>query len=296
MRKKSVLFGVDELDASNEFSDPWYAPRVFGLGKFGIPWIPAIGQTSYSKISKPSQWHVHNGCIELIYCNSGLCEYESCGARFKFSPGRVFVSRSDEPHRQIGNPKGYSTYYLLFKPTPDRDVRWFGEQLSRLPRLFKAGSSVRSHFCRILHLVEAAGGKPTRGQSIRLRTEVLSLLLAFIDSTTLPMERKRTAVFAQIAEEMRRHPEDDYPLKTLAARSEMSTSSFIEGFKGETGFSPHTYLLNCRVEQAKADLRNGLSVKSVADRLGFPSSQHLSTTFRKIVGLAPGQWLKGESM
>ena len=75
------LFGIETLAPSSEFLPRKYKVRVVDLRKFGVPTVPVVGQTSYRRLDEPSGWHVHEGCIELIYCSAGACEYESRGNR-----------------------------------------------------------------------------------------------------------------------------------------------------------------------------------------------------------------------
>lgn len=281
--------GVSDFGVAYEFLPRRYSSHIFNLQEFGIPFVPVIGQTSYPRIEVPSSWHIHKDCIEIIYCKSGTCEYESCGKNYQFSPGRIFVSRPNEPHRQVSNSKGYSTFYLLFRKTKHADIQSLADELLQLPRIFNGSRSVSAQFCRILSMVDSGSGKSPAGFRLRLRTRIFGLLLDIIDSTTLS-KQKSGGCLREIVDQMQRFPEKDYPLRRLVAEAGVSQSSYINAFKTETGFSPHVYLLNCRIKKAKECLVNGMSVKATADRLRFSSPQHLSSTFQNVVGVTPKQW------
>lgn len=111
-RSSRDLQGVDVLDSSSQFLPARHVVRVHDLGPFGLPWIPVFGWTSFPEKCTETSWHVHRDCIEVIYCNSGRCEYGSCGSRYRFMPRHVFVSRPDEPHCLSWAPKGHSTFFL----------------------------------------------------------------------------------------------------------------------------------------------------------------------------------------
>lgn len=64
-------FGIETLTPTSEFLPRQYRTRLIDLRKFGVPTVPVIGQTSYRHIDNPSCWHVHEGCVELIYCTAG---------------------------------------------------------------------------------------------------------------------------------------------------------------------------------------------------------------------------------
>ena len=282
-------FGIEAVDLRTEFTPKQYRARIVDLCALGVPTIPVIGILSHSRLDRPSQWHVHKGCIEVIYCASGACEYESMGKRYWLRPGMAFVSREDEPHRQIECPKGYAISYLLFRPRSDAQSRWFAAKLGGLPRLFPCSRKVQSRFAHIISLSD--GNRPSDELGIRLRTEVQSLLLEIIDSSSTIRQKEMPECIAEIARRIESHPEREYPLDELVAESGMSKPSFISRFKEAHGHSPHAYLLFCRVEAVKGLLQEGMSVKEISESLGFLSPLHCSRTFRNFVGCAPSRWM-----
>ena len=285
---------IMSLDSSDELRPREYLSRVIDMRDFGIPWISSVSQTSHRQISRPSPWHIHRNIIEFVYCASGACEYESEGRTFNLSPGMMFVSRPHEAHRQLQCPKGHATVSIMFKSSGNATVRWFADSFEKLPRLFFCSQSISIRFGKIFALAERAD--KSIGTRIRMQTLVQTLLLEILDSAALSITRKIPDVFGAIAERMQAHPERDYPLDALVAEANVSKASFISFFKMANGHTPHSYLLRCRVAEAKKFLRKGLSVKAVADQFGFPTPQHFSRTFRNFVGLTPTKWLKSEGV
>jgi AraC-like DNA-binding protein len=280
---------VKSLGSSDEFRPRLHTKRGFDLRGFGVPQVPAIFQSAIRQKGASSPWHVHRGCIEFVYCATGTCEYESDGQRFCLKPGMMFVSRPHEPHRHIDNPtKSYATFSMLFKPSANSASRWFADRFSKLPRLFVCSRSVSVRFGKIIALAERGGA--SEGDCIRMKTYIHSLWLDILDSAATSVRQKVPESFDAIAERMRKRPERDYPLDGLVAESGMSKSSFIALFKTAHGLTPHAFLLQCRIEAAKRLLEDGFSVKDAADRLGFPSAQHFSRTFRNFVGVTPAKW------
>ena len=87
---------------------------------------------------------------------------------------------------------------------------------------------------------------------------------------------------------MRRHPESDYPLETLARQAALSTAAFNDAFKRVTGLPPHAFLLDVRIKAAAYDLEDdSMSVAAIAKRYGFSSPQHFATAFKRIMGVSP---------
>ena len=96
-----------------------------------------------------------------------------------------------------------------------------------------------------------------------------------------------------IIKAMRSAPEKSYDIDSLAHQAALSPSHFINQFKSVTGLPPHHFLLMCRIDEAKKRLRKtDVPVTRIAQDLGFCTSQHFSTHFKRATGLRPLSWRK----
>ena len=66
----------------------------------------------------------------------------------------------------------------------------------------------------------------------------------------------------------------------------------MRAFKAAYGLTPHAYLLNLRVDRARARLRRGQSLAEVALDCGFCDQSHLPRAFSRLVGLTPAAYQK----
>jgi AraC-like DNA-binding protein len=83
------------------------------------------------------------------------------------------------------------------------------------------------------------------------------------------------------------------PLLEIAEACGLSVSHFSRAFRKSTGFSPHAWLLNARVEAASAMLqKRNASLSTIARACGFADQSHFSRVFARFVGLSPGAWRK----
>jgi AraC family transcriptional regulator len=83
------------------------------------------------------------------------------------------------------------------------------------------------------------------------------------------------------------------PLHEIAAACGLSVSHFSRAFHKSTGLAPHAWLLQVRVESAKAMLRSGdASLSTIARACGFADQSHFARVFTHRVGLSPGAWRK----
>ncbi|MBD2339536.1 helix-turn-helix transcriptional regulator [Calothrix sp. FACHB-156] len=84
------------------------------------------------------------------------------------------------------------------------------------------------------------------------------------------------------------HLEQDLTLAEIAEVTGMSMYHFSRLFKQSTGFAPHQYVLNCRIERAKKLLtRTEQTIDQICQQVGFQSQSHFTYVFRKSLGTTP---------
>lgn len=82
----------------------------------------------------------------------------------------------------------------------------------------------------------------------------------------------------------------------LAAECRLSQSHFSRAFVRTFGMPPHRWLLNRRVDRAKALIEAGcLSLTDVATSCGFASQSHLNRVFLSVAGTTPSRWRRMKS-
>jgi AraC-like DNA-binding protein len=79
-------------------------------------------------------------------------------------------------------------------------------------------------------------------------------------------------------------------LEDLAEAAGLSRAHLARNFTQTFGVSPHQYLVQLRLDQARRALAAGTSVTEVCRDVGFESLGTFSTTFRKRVGLSPREY------
>jgi len=81
---------------------------------------------------------------------------------------------------------------------------------------------------------------------------------------------------------------EEWPVQRLAKVSGVSEAHFARSFKEAFGVPPHRYLLTCRIERAKALLREtDLPILDIALQTGWQSLGTFGRTFRDITGESP---------
>ncbi|WP_416233411.1 helix-turn-helix domain-containing protein [Anabaena sp. UHCC 0399] len=80
----------------------------------------------------------------------------------------------------------------------------------------------------------------------------------------------------------------DLTLAEIAAVVDMSMYHFSRLFKQSTGFAPHQYVMNCRIERSKKLLaQSNQSIEKICQQVGFQSQSHFTNVFRRLIGITP---------
>jgi len=99
--------------------------------------------------------------------------------------------------------------------------------------------------------------------------------------------------FMKLEQTLRENLSHQWSVEEMAALVGLGTTAFSEKVKSFTGFSPLNYLINIRISEAiKLLKRPEVHVTDIALDVGFYSSQHFATTFKKLTGYTPTEFRK----
>lgn len=80
-------------------------------------------------------------------------------------------------------------------------------------------------------------------------------------------------------------------LAALAEAAGLSRMYFAGQFRLATGMRPHNYVVQRRIQRAKALLsQNRVSIVEVAFSVGFQSQSHFTAVFKRVAGITPQRW------
>ncbi|MBD1998577.1 helix-turn-helix transcriptional regulator [Oculatella sp. FACHB-28] len=137
------------------------------------------------------------------------------------------------------------------------------------------------------------------------RLEQESLQLSFLSSLiqryadvqdSSQLIGKQQHQIKQIREYLEEHLEENVSLEYLAQMVNLSPYYLNRVFRKEVGIPPHKYQIQVRIDHAKALLQQGLSVKQVAEQLGFADVSHFTRHFKQLVQVTPGQYLSQQNL
>jgi len=93
------------------------------------------------------------------------------------------------------------------------------------------------------------------------------------------------------AEMIRESLDGDIHLSDMARECGLSVSHFTRAFRKSFGMSPYRWLLDRRIDRAKALLvTSDLAIADIAMRAGFSDQAAFTRAFGRIVGDSPGRW------
>ncbi len=105
--------------------------------------------------------------------------------------------------------------------------------------------------------------------------------------------RDFSKIFLQLEQKLRDNLASQWTVEEMAAMVGMGATLFNNRVKSFTGFTPTNYLINLRIAESIKLLRKpALSLTDIAIDTGFYSSQHFSTTFKKLTGYTPREFRK----
>jgi AraC-like DNA-binding protein len=109
-------------------------------------------------------------------------------------------------------------------------------------------------------------------------------------STADAVPARRNAGLVRAAEFIHDNCTRSLKLKEICSAASLSAAYLVRAFKAQYGMSPHAYLINCRIEFSRRQLRLGRPLAEVALAAGFCDQAHLQRSFKKFVAATPGQY------
>jgi transcriptional regulator GlxA family with amidase domain len=161
-----------------------------------------------------------------------------------------------------------------------------------------ANAPLPDHFCRVRG--EELNGHRRSFNPVHLPTESMDrrtdateiLQLTGEMAPRAPRPRVANHRLRRVVTRMECDRSKDLDLKTLASESGYSKSHFLRIFRGATGYTPHKFLVQLRIEKAQDMIKSESSplLVEIALECGFSSHAHLSRAFRQLLGVTPSEY------
>jgi AraC-like DNA-binding protein len=247
--------------------------------------------------------------IRIYYVLEGKFEWIINDHHHILYPGDLVLI---QPGHKFGGQKGvldigklYWIYIEVNKSVPDERIM-FGKW-SSLPKIeiLAIGKILRLCNTPVLSRIKEAGRifNEIQNEIFNQQIGYLTRTNQLIDELIILIARKLTLQnnthrdfpqsFMKLENALRQNLSHNWTVDEMAAMVGLGTTTFTEKVKSYSGFSPLNYLITIRISEAiKLLKRNDLSVTDIALDTGFYSSQHFSTTFKKLTGYTPSDFRK----
>ncbi|WP_252107178.1 MULTISPECIES: AraC family transcriptional regulator [unclassified Halomonas] len=225
----------------------------------------------------------------------GRQDFFSGGQFHQSPPGNVIVFNPEEVHD--GQSGGEHTLdYLMLYVDPDQLAPLFAEALGRpsgagfrSPTTLMHDAKLRTSILELARLVTQGIGSCIDQENAlyRIAERTAQLGGAVVDK---PRATRPEAMLERAKAYIHAHLEQDISLDAISAAAHLSRYHFLRLFRQHYGITPHQYVINCRINAARAALTEGALPSDVALRYGFSDSSHFNRRFKRIYAVTPSQY------
>jgi AraC-like DNA-binding protein len=245
--------------------------------------------------------------IHIYYITEGKFEWIINGNSFTLYPGDTALVL---PGQEYGSEKGFLDLGIIswisiaprqfitngnmilggWSGIPENECKAIGKlfslnQVAVLSKLPAAGI--------IFQHLQKEISEREMGYTVRVNQLIDELLIVMVRHLTRQnnLQRDFPQTFMKLEQALRSSLDHQWLVEEMAVMVGLGTTAFTEKVKNYTGFSPLHYLINIRIAEAIKLLKNtNKPVTDIALDTGFYSSQHFSTTFKKLTGYTPRQF------
>lgn len=224
------------------------------------------------------RWFTTEGRTHALHSAAGMCETYEAGyavdARWSGRAGEVIQIQI--PPNAVENlllddrPFRLHTRYEMFDNRLAEIVRALWQQASRFPSDDLYVQELTLELLRVLDALCGTGSHTSRQSVGKFQSR--------------DMQRLRSIIEERLCGDLR--------IEQLASSLSISPQHFARMFKASFGQTPHSFVLNRRIEAACRTLRSqpDRPIADIASDFGFASQAHLTETFRRNVGTTPARW------
>lgn len=258
----------------------WHHPRVPGLSLLRADFT-----------DHEYRPHIHSELVVAV-TDFGGAIIKSRGVEEEARPERLFVLNPGEVQSaRMGASRRWIYRSFYFGEDALAEVRR-GLGIAAWPP-FPSGAiedkKLTAEFRSLHRALERPG--EVCGQGGRV-VEAFAHMLELCGKTVRETEAGRddSARFRKVADFVQAHRRDELRLQELAALADLNVFQLIRLFKRVAGLTPHAYLVQLRLDDARRHLRNGMSVAEAAIAAGFYDQSALTNHFRRSYGITPGKY------
>lgn len=228
--------------------------------------------------------------LTFEYLFEGTLSYTQNGVSERVNPGEIYIMHPGNDIVFHAGPKDFfHRYRIMFCGTLahelDLELGLNRRNVCRLanPEPFLAG--IRAIAERML--------ADDPADAAELSAMTYTLITGFAAELSRGRELDVPEPLGRIVRGIRANPSGEKPVRRLAEENGMEIHMLMRLFRKHLGVSPLEYRNRLRIEEAKRHLAHStLSMKEIAERLGYRNALYFSTAFRKRTGVSPSLYRK----
>ncbi len=256
-------------------------------------WTSMFQETAAAAILEQIAWIETDGnfrfvCGEgsdlvlLVHCIRGAGSVQLRGRSYRFGKGQTMVFSILDGYTARAVSQDFRFVWMLMRGDLAREMT---RHLTRDRGMVIPASEKILPLCETVY--SAVGPEWTFEGEIRIAE---GLYRIFTELMLCSHDRQQLAPAVRYIEE---HSAGDVPVPLLAELCYLSVSRFIVRFKETYSVTPNQYLVNTRIDRAKAELLGTEKpMELIAQETGFRDGAYFSRMFKKVCGMTPGQYRK----
>lgn len=273
-----------------------------------FPHIVEFGLKKINTIQFDSLKKQQSSCLRFYYVMDGRFEWYIKNQIHSLFPGDLAIVY---PGQYFGNEKGFmeigTVYWIQLQwlhstQSAKETLRWSrfsSSECQMISRVLSLNNAlVLSRFKEAISIFQTIHQEfqhQEMGYNVRVNL-LLDELLILVARRLMQQQgsgRDFPQIFLKLEQQLRANLSHQWTVEEMAALIGSGTTAFSEKVKNYTGFSPLNYLINIRISEAiKLLKQQNKAVTDIALDVGFYSSQHFATTFKKLTGYTPSEFRK----
>ena len=217
---------------------------------------------------------------------------------YHLSGGEIRIYRSNELHCGKTDKKQYMEWYQIsipysfFKTPRNKDFgRILFEREAGKENVF---ISKRNH--ELAELLKEAESKKGEFSKHYLYCAVLKLLCIINEADSTVLDVGENPILSKLTNAVNTNFRELSSVEELGHMTHYSTSYINKVFKRHLNITPHRFIIEKKLSEAKNALMNGLDVSEACDAAGFNDCANFITLFKKYFGTTPKKWAKAHAM
>jgi AraC-like DNA-binding protein len=262
---------------------------VVRYARFPVPGVEAMEATTARSYPR----HTHDQFGIGLVTNGRHASWSGVG-HVEAGPGDFICVNPGEVHDGHGVAGGQRSWRILyFEPGVVADIRGDLDERPAADYEFEAPvfsqPELRDYFNGAYALVATTGEGDAQLEGETRLFELFARLTPkpFGHTARRPACRPQIRRMKRLIDES---PALPWSLSELSRAAGFSRYQFLRGFAHELGLTPHSYIVQRRLELAKQLMRGGRGLAEVALTAGFSDQSHLTRTFARQFGVTPHQY------